>query len=155
MGLPAVIQRLGHQRWFANLARVLIPPLDRVIGKLTKGRVVALGLIPSMLLTTTGRKSGQPRVSPLSFARDGDAYVVIGSNFGQLHHPAWSANLLAHPEATITVKGERFPVRATLVDGAERDRLRALLLGVWPAYATYEKHAGGRRLRIFRLDRVR
>jgi deazaflavin-dependent oxidoreductase (nitroreductase family) len=154
MGVPSLIQRLGHRRWFAGLARVVVPPLDKVVGRLTRGRVVALGVIPSMLLTTTGRKTGQPRVSPLSYAKDGDSYVVIGSNFGQPNHPAWSANLLAHPEAVVTVGGRTIRVRATLAEDAERDRLWALLLAVWPAYATYAQRSG-RHLRIFRLDRVR
>jgi len=148
------VQRLGHQRWFSPLARRVVPPIDRLVIRVTKGRVVALGLIPSLVLTTTGRRSGQPRTAPISYAPDGDSFVVIGSNWGQHDHPGWSANLLAHPEATIVVRGERIPVRATLVEGPERDRVWALLLRVWPAYVTYERRASNRHLRIFRLDRV-
>jgi deazaflavin-dependent oxidoreductase (nitroreductase family) len=131
-------------------------PLDRLIGKLTRGRFVALGLrdVPSMLLSTTGRRSGQARATPLLFAPDGDGFVVIGSNWGQQHHPAWSTNLLADPTATVTVGGRSIPVRARLVDGVERVKLRGLLLEVWPAYATYEQRSGGRDLRIFRLEPV-
>lgn len=104
-----------------------------------------------MLLTTIGRKTGQPRTTPLLFAPDGDGYVVIGSNWGQPHHPAWSGNLLADPSATILLDGRTIPVRATLVDGDDRARLRESLLRVWPAYATYETRSGGRDIRIFRL----
>lgn len=128
--------------------------LDRLLGVATKGRFVALGQreLPSMLITTTGRTSGQPRTSPLLYAPDGDAFVVIGSNWGRAEHPAWSTNLIAHPEAVVTLGGRRIPVVGRLVEGEERERLRGLLLAVWPAYETYERRAAGRRLRIFRLQ---
>jgi deazaflavin-dependent oxidoreductase (nitroreductase family) len=149
--LASLVRRLGHRRWFARAGRLLVPA-DRLVGRLTRGRVVALGLLPSLLLTTTGRRSGQLRTTPLLYVRDGESFVVIGSNWGQASHPAWSGNLLAHPHATVTVGGRVIPVRATLAEGPERERLRGLLLEMWPAYATYEQRAGGRHLRIFRLD---
>ncbi len=151
MPIADLARRLGHKRWFARLFRMLVP-LDRALGRVTKGRVVALNLdgLPSMLITTTGRVSGEPRTNPLLYVRDGDGYVVIGSNWGQPNHPAWSANLLADPLATVTLDGRRIPVRATLGTGAERERLLGLLLVMWPAYQTYIERAG-RQIRIFRL----
>ncbi|HET6212885.1 MAG TPA: nitroreductase/quinone reductase family protein [Micromonosporaceae bacterium] len=151
MFLTSLAQRLGHRPWFARVFRGLVP-LDRAVGRLTRGRFVALGLVPSLLLTTTGRRTGRSRTCPLLYVRDGDAYVVIGSNWGRPGQPAWSGNLLTDPVATVTVGGTAIPVRATLVRGADRDRLRTRLLAEWPAYATYEQRAAGRRLRIFRLD---
>ena len=152
----SLLRRAGRAEWFARLARPLVP-LDRALGRLTRGRFVAFGLpgLPSLLITTTGRRSGEPRSNPLLYAPDGSAFVVIGSNWGQRHHPAWTANLLANPEATVMVDGERFPVRARLVAGPERARLRELLLDVWPGYAGYERRSGGRDLRMFRLERRR
>jgi deazaflavin-dependent oxidoreductase (nitroreductase family) len=152
--LGRLAQRLGGQPWFAVVGRAYVR-VDRLLGRATKGRLVALGQreLPSLLITTTGRRSGQPRTQPLLYAPDGDAFVVIGSNWGQAAHPAWSTNLLAHPDAVVTVAGQRVEVTARLVDGPERERLRALLLTVWPAYATYEQRAAGRRLRLFRLER--
>jgi deazaflavin-dependent oxidoreductase (nitroreductase family) len=154
--LSSFAQRLGHQRWFSALGRAMTP-VDRLVARLTKGRFVALSMreLPSLLITTTGRKSGQPRSNPLLYVRDGDAYVVIGSNWGQEQHPAWSTNLLAHPRATVTVRGESIPVRARLADGAERERLVGLLRAMWPAYETYADRAQGRQLRVFRLERER
>jgi deazaflavin-dependent oxidoreductase (nitroreductase family) len=148
----AFVQRLGHQRWFAALGRRMTP-VDRGVQRLTRGRLSAIGRhgLPSMLLTTTGRRTGQPRVQPLLFARDGEAYVVVGSNWGQRHQPAWSTNLLANPDAVATIDGRPVPVRATLATGAERDRLWAMLERVWPAYPEYERRAAGRDLRVFRL----
>ncbi|MCB0945391.1 MAG: nitroreductase family deazaflavin-dependent oxidoreductase, partial [Mycobacterium sp.] len=74
------------------------------------------------LLTTTGRKSGLQRTSALSYLRDGDRLLVLGSNFGQRHHPGWSSNLIAEPEATVALGGTEIPVTATLLTGAERER---------------------------------
>jgi deazaflavin-dependent oxidoreductase (nitroreductase family) len=145
---------MGRHEWFARMGRAMVP-LDRALSKLTKGRFVAVGLrdLPSLMITTTERKSGQPRANPLLYAPDGDAFVVIGSNWGQTSHPAWSSNLLADPQATVTLGGKVVHVNARLVRDDERVRLRAKLLEVWPGYADYERRAGGRHLRIFRLER--
>jgi len=153
--LVAGVRSLGHKRWFARAGRILVP-VDRALGILSKGRFVAFGVrdLPSMLITTIGRKSGQHRTNPLLYARDGDGFVVIGSNWGQEHHPAWALNLVANPVATVTLGGKAIPVRATLAEGAERERLLALLMSLWPAYATYAKRAGGRELRVFRLAAI-
>ncbi|WP_428961427.1 nitroreductase/quinone reductase family protein [Micromonospora fluostatini] len=148
--LGTVTRRIGHHRWFGAVVRLLVP-LDRAIGRLTRGRVVALGLLPSLVITTTGRRSGQPRSNPLLYVPDGDAYVVIGSNWGQQHQPAWALNLRAQPLAEVTLGGRRFPVRADLATGTERERLWDLLVAEWPAYRTYVRRAGGREIWIFRL----
>lgn len=150
--ITSFLRRIGGTRPFSLVGRAYVP-VDRMLGRVGKGRVLALGM-PSLLITTTGRTSGKPRTNPLLYARDGDAFVVIGSNWGQAHHPAWSGNLLADPLATVLVHGKQLRVRAQLAEGAERDRLRALLLEVWPGYASYEKRAQGRFLRIFRLAPV-
>ena len=107
----SLAQRLGSYRWFARLGRALVPA-DRLVARATKGRVVALGLAPSLIITTTGRKTGQPRTQPLVYAPDGDGFAVIGSNWGQTTHPAWSANLLAHPHAVVRLKGRTITVDA-------------------------------------------
>ena len=89
---------------------------------------------------------------PLLYLPDGETFVVIGSNFGGERHPAWSLNLLANPEAIVTVHGKAVPVRAHLAQGEERDQLLAALKELWPAYSSYEKWASHRTLRIFRLS---
>lgn len=149
--LGTLTRRLGHHRWFGAVARLLVPA-DRLVGRLTHGRVVALGLVPSLIITTTGRRSGQPRSTPLLYVPDGLAFVVIGSNWGQPHQPAWALNLIADPVATVAVRGQRIRVRAQLASGAERDRLWRLLVTEWPAYRTYVQRAGGRDIWIFRLE---
>ncbi|MFR9775517.1 nitroreductase family deazaflavin-dependent oxidoreductase [Micromonospora sp. MS34] len=148
--LGTLTRRLGHQKWFGATMRLLVPA-DRLVGRLTKGRVVAFGLVPSLVITTTGRRSGKPRSNPLLYVPDGDTYVVIGSNWGQQHQPAWSLNLLAQPAAEIDVRGRRISVRADLISGDERERLFTRLVDEWPAYRTYVERAGGREIRVFRL----
>jgi deazaflavin-dependent oxidoreductase (nitroreductase family) len=150
-----VIRSLGHQRWFAAFGRKAVP-IDRWLQRTTGGRVTVIGrsALPTLLLTTRGRKSGRPRTVPLLYARDGDRFVVTASNWGQEHHPAWSGNLLACADATVSLPGRReIPVRAALVEGAERDRVWPLVIRVWPAYDTYVERSG-RVIRMFVLTPV-
>ncbi len=91
-----------------------------------------------LLLTTTGRKSGEQRTTPLIHVADGERrWVVIASKGGAPEHPAWFANLEADPNATIQVKADVIPVRMSVVEGPERERLWGLMTGVWPAYDDY------------------
>jgi deazaflavin-dependent oxidoreductase (nitroreductase family) len=93
---------------------------------------------PTLLLTTTGRKSGEPRTSPLIFARDGDDYLIVASVGGMPKHPAWYHNLRADPNASIQVKGDRFDVVAREASAEEKPRLWAIVNEVWPNYETYQ-----------------
>lgn len=149
----STLRRLGHQKWFARLGRSLVP-VDRALGRLTKGRFVAFGQreMPSLLLTTTGRRSGRPRTVPLLYMPNDDSFVVIASNWGRDHHPDWSFNLLAHPNASVLFNGRTVRVTAHLAAGAERRRLLDLLVSMWPAYTTYQERAAGRTLKVFRLE---
>ncbi len=138
-------------RWFTPFARAAVP-VDRLVSRVTRGRVVALGMLPSLLITTTGRKTGLARQNPLSYLRDGDAYVVVGTNWGQGRPPAWVFNLLATPVATVTVRGADLAVRAEEVTGpADHDRLWRAIVARWPSYQVYLETSGGRPVRIFRL----
>jgi deazaflavin-dependent oxidoreductase (nitroreductase family) len=92
-----------------------------------------------LLLTTQGRTSGEPRTTPLIHRTDGDRWVVVASKGGAPEHPSWYENLLADPEATIQVKGDEIPVRATTATGEERSRLWSLMAEVWPAYDDYKQ----------------
>lgn len=130
-------------------------PLDRRLMVRTEGRRTVLGPVgaPTMLLETTGRKSGQRRLSPLLFARDGGTIVVVGSNFGQQHHPAWTGNLLATPEAVAVVRGTRIPVRADLLAGEDAERAYALMIDVAATYSVYQGRTD-REIRVFRLTPI-
>jgi deazaflavin-dependent oxidoreductase (nitroreductase family) len=91
-----------------------------------------------LLLTTQGRTSGEPRTTPLIHRTDGDRFIVVASKGGAPEHPSWYENLLANPHATIQVKHEEIPVRATTAEGQERGRLWSLMTEVWPSYDDYQ-----------------
>ena len=93
---------------------------------------------PTLLLTTTGRRSGQPRTAPLIFARDGDDYLVVASVGGMPKHPAWYLNLQADPSAQIQVKAEVRDVIARTATDEEKPRLWRIVNEVWPNYDTYQ-----------------
>ncbi len=80
-----------------------------------------------LLLTTTGAKSGQPRVAPLAYWQEDGRYIVLASMMGAPHHPDWYHNLVAHPDVMVEVGDERFPARAHAATGPERERLVAFL----------------------------
>lgn len=92
---------------------------------------------PTLLLTTTGRRSGEERTTPLIFGRDGENYVIVGSQGGAPKHPSWYLNLSAKPEVGVQVKGDRFRARARTADPAERQRLWPLMAEIWPHYDEY------------------
>ena len=92
----------------------------------------------ALLLTTTGRKSGEPRASALIFARDGDDYLVVASVGGMPKHPAWYLNLRADPHAHIQVMDEQLDVTARTADDDEKPRLWAIVNEVWPNYDVYQ-----------------
>nr|MDT0667511.1 nitroreductase family deazaflavin-dependent oxidoreductase [Micromonospora sp. DSM 115978] len=96
--------------------------------------------VATLLLTTTGRHSGQPRTSALIFGRDGDDYLVVASKGGAPEHPQWYRNLTANPQAEIQVRAQRLSVVAHVadVDDAERSRLWKIMTGVWPNYDAYQ-----------------
>jgi deazaflavin-dependent oxidoreductase (nitroreductase family) len=99
----------------------ILTPVDHELLRRSKSRSTILGPIgvPLLLLTTTGRKSGQRRQIPLTYMREGDRLFLLGSNFGQAAHPAWSSNLLADPNAWVTMGGKEITVVATQLTGAE------------------------------------
>jgi deazaflavin-dependent oxidoreductase (nitroreductase family) len=92
-----------------------------------------------LLLTTKGRSSGQERTTPLIHRVDGDRWVIVASKGGAPDHPGWFKNLEAEPEAEIQVKDEQIPVRASVAEGEERDRLWTAMTEVWPDYDEYQK----------------
>lgn len=94
--------------------------------------------VPILLLITTGRKSGEPRTTPLIFGRDGDAYVVIASVGGAPRHPAWYLNLVADPNVSIQVRDEHLAAVARTASDAEKDRLWGVMQDLWPNFDVYQ-----------------
>jgi deazaflavin-dependent oxidoreductase (nitroreductase family) len=94
---------------------------------------------PLLLLTSTGAKSGQTRVNPLAYTRDGDRYVIIASKQGAPTNPDWYHNVVAHPEVTVEVGPDSFPAHAVVAEGSERDRLYSAQAALMPGFAEYER----------------
>jgi len=92
----------------------------------------------ALLLTTTGRKTGQPRTQPLIFASDGDDYLVVASMGGAPKHPSWYLNLVDNPDAEVQVKGDVIPVRAHTATDEEKPRLWKIVTEQWPNYDVYQ-----------------
>ncbi len=95
--------------------------------------------MPVLLLTTIGRKSGKPRTVPLTYLRDGSAYVITASYGGLPRNPAWFLNLESHPEATIQVKKRQMQVKTETANPEKKRELWARLMEVAPGYANYQK----------------
>jgi deazaflavin-dependent oxidoreductase (nitroreductase family) len=91
-----------------------------------------------LLLTTEGRKSHEPRTTPLIHRTDRDRWVLVASKGGAPNNPGWFENLMANPDAVIQVKDETVPVHASTAEGEERSRLWSLMREVWPAYDDYQ-----------------
>ena len=145
------MQKVAGTEGFLRVAPKIVPRLDRAVHRLTRGRVsLSQAVVPSLVLHTTGAKSGLPRETPLACLPDGDGWYVVGSNFGQASHPAWTANLLAHPDAAVTIRAKRTDVRARLLDDDEKAQVWPRLTAVWPTYDRYVERSG-RNLRVFRL----
>ena len=155
MASPRALRRpvawLARTRAFRAVGPRIMPPFERAMHRLTRGRMQASGLlVPSLVLHTTGAKTGLPRDTALMYCPDGDDMLVTGSNFARGAHPAWTVNLLQHPDAAASVRGRRVPVRAALVPSDQREAVWTKLEENWPGYREYERSAG-RELRIFRL----
>jgi len=94
--------------------------------------------VTTLLLTTTGRRSGQPRTTPLIYGRDGDRYLVVASRGGAPQHPAWYENLVAKPEIEVQVMADRFKARARTAAKAEKPALWTIMAKIWPPYEEYQ-----------------
>jgi len=138
------------------LHRHLMAPADKRLMHLTGGRVhFGRGVMPLVLLRTKGAKSGVEREVTLAYFTDGDDVVLIASNYGQAKHPAWYHNLIANPRCQLFAEGNAnsggvFVARPT--EGADRDRLYALVEQYASNFSSYAAHTKGiREIPVLRL----
>jgi deazaflavin-dependent oxidoreductase (nitroreductase family) len=94
--------------------------------------------VPTLLLTTRGRRSGEPHTLPLIYGRDGDRLLIVASRGGAPRHPAWYLNLTADPHVEVQVKGDRFPATAHTAGADEKPRLWRTMTSIWPDYDQYQ-----------------
>jgi deazaflavin-dependent oxidoreductase (nitroreductase family) len=99
--------------------------------------------VPTLLLTTRGRKSGKLRRTALIYGEDGEGrYLLVASKGGAPEHPSWYLNLAAHPEVEVQVGADKFAARARTADAQEKPRLWQLMTSIWPDYDGYQKKTG-------------
>jgi len=140
--------------WMADHANQYISSggTDGHMYKITRPGVPEL-TVRSLLLTTTGRKSGEKFVFPLFYGNDGDSYIVVASKGGAPQHPGWYRNLLANPDVDVQVGTAKLKARARTATGAERTRLWVKALEFWPPYAEYQQKTE-REIPVVLLDPV-
>ncbi|MEU0369817.1 nitroreductase/quinone reductase family protein [Streptomyces sp. NPDC006283] len=157
-----LVQKISATRAFAKAAPHVIPAVDRAVHRLTGGKVLpSARMLPGLVLTVRGARTGLPRRTPLACvpekasvkaSQEAGTWLLVGSNFGRPAHPAWTTNLLAHPDAEVSLHGETIPVRATLLTGELRATAWESALRFWPPYAAYQARVP-REIRVFRLTR--
>jgi F420H(2)-dependent quinone reductase len=139
---------MAFPAWMVRASGKLNVPVYR----LTRGRVGnKVGKAPVLLLTSTGRRSGQQRTAPVAFMHDGTNVIVIGSNAGN-NEPAWSLNLKANPDAQIEIGPQRSQVRARLAEGDERARLWQAMNAQYEGFDAYKAKAGRDDIPVFALE---
>jgi len=109
--------------------------------------------VPSLLLTTVGRKSGEKFVFPLFYGEDGNSIIVVASKGGAPEHPGWYKNLSANPEVEVQIGTKKLKAKARTTTGAERERLWQKAVKFWPPYADYAKKTE-REIPVVLLDPV-
>jgi len=130
--------------------------VDRVITKVTGGRSSFAGLVtgvPTVMLTTIGAKSGEPRTVAVYGIPHLDGVALIASNFGGAKHPAWYHNLKTNPKATVSVGRDTWEATARLATPGERDEIWAKGIAMYPGWTKYEVRAGNRHIEAFILSR--
>ncbi|MRX42369.1 nitroreductase family deazaflavin-dependent oxidoreductase [Agromyces kandeliae] len=151
----AVVAPLTRTRLFRLVGPVILPPIEAVLGALSGGRLqLASLLVPSLVLHSVGARTGAPRHVHLMYTPDGRGRAIVaGTSFARDRHPGWTYNLIANPDAWITVRDRTLRVRATRVPAAERDAAWARIEAQWPGYRGYERDSG-RVVRLFVLRPV-
>jgi deazaflavin-dependent oxidoreductase (nitroreductase family) len=136
--------------------RALIGRTEQALRRMSKDRIGVLDLVglPSIQITVPGRKTGIPRTTPLQYVPDGDAFLVVGSNWGSAKHPAWAANLMAARQVTVRRRDEQFTASVRMLTGDEREQAWHKAVDFWPNYEIAHDLAGGRQFRLFTLERI-
>jgi len=147
--LPAAYRLLMKRRTLTTWS-------ERMVRRMSSNRFGVLDLVglPSILITVPGRRSGIPRTTPLQYVPDGEAFFVVGSNWGSATHPEWSANLIAAHHVTVRRRDEQFTASVRMLTGDEREHAWHKVVEFWPNYQIAHELAGGRQFRLFILERI-
>jgi deazaflavin-dependent oxidoreductase (nitroreductase family) len=154
--LRKAVKAFGASRPGAWVFARTLRRLDDLIGRLSRGRTSAPQLLAGLAvldLTTTGRRSGQPRTSHLIGFPMGDSVALLGTNFGQESTPAWVFNLEAEPHAKVSYHGRTVPVVARPANEVEFEQVLTEAASKYAGYAKYRQRIGSsRRLRVFVVE---
>ncbi len=146
-------QWVSGKRWFSRVMPHVIPHLDRAVSRVTGGKTTLTRmLMPMVMLHTIGAKTGKERETPLAAFPFKGGWIVIASNFGREKHPAWSGNLLAHPDVHANPGTGKVAVHARLLEGAERQEAWDHVLTRWSTFSTYDERTPNREIRVFHLE---
>jgi deazaflavin-dependent oxidoreductase (nitroreductase family) len=143
---------LGRQPWFNSLGPRVFAPVDAWLYPRMHGSIVSAGppVLPLLLLTTRGRRSGRPRSVPLLYTQLDARLIVVASNWGRRQHPAWSENLLADPRCVVQIGCRTYDVRARLLPAHAKAAVWPRLRSFCPVWEVYAEQSG-RDLRVFVL----
>ena len=143
--------RVGALPWMPKLLPQIVRT-DQLLERVTGGRVTVLDIagLPNMWLTTTGRKSGLQRRTPLLCVPDGDRILIAGSYFGGPREPLWVKNIEADPEVTVRFRNETSRLQARRLTGEERSAAWSVMVRTWPNFALYEQRTD-REIKVFEL----
>jgi deazaflavin-dependent oxidoreductase (nitroreductase family) len=154
-----MVERAGHRRAFAALARRLAP-LDALIFEHSGGRLTILGpqgagLPPTLLLTTTGRRTGRSRTTPVMYLTTDSGLAITSESFGQARPANWPQNLDADSHATAQIDDRARPYIARPATAEEVERLWPRFLAIWPAHQSYLDRSGVRRMFVLEPAKTR
>jgi deazaflavin-dependent oxidoreductase (nitroreductase family) len=145
------LQAFAQTKLGGKLFLTVLPAIDRRLLPLSRGKLSTGPGQPLLLLHTRGAKSGRERTTPLLATKSGELLLIVASRAGDVRHPGWFYNLRAHPDVEVTVRGRRYPMRARIAKGEERERLWALVCDNYSGYATYQRRAPHRLVPVVAL----
>jgi deazaflavin-dependent oxidoreductase (nitroreductase family) len=155
--LQRAVRRVASTKYGAAFFSKVARWMDDVLLRVSKGRMTGPGVLaglPTVFVTATGARSGQPRTVPLVGIPVGDALALIGTNFGQRSTPAWYHNLRANPDAEVSYRGRHARVRAREAVGAERDAIWRQGVETYAGYAAYQRRITHRDVHVMVLEPV-
>jgi deazaflavin-dependent oxidoreductase (nitroreductase family) len=149
--LTPLAVRIGAVPWMPKLLPQIVFA-DRTLQRVSGGRVTVLDIagLPNLVLTVKGRKTGEPRSTPLLYVPNGEAVLIAGSYFGGPKEPVWVKNIEADPHVTVQRKRVIEAMVARRLDGDERAAAWQVMLETWPNFATYEERTD-RTIKVFEL----
>ncbi len=155
--LNRIVRWVAAKRWPSAILAQLMHRMDPPLLRLSKGRYSVLRLLaglPLITVNTIGAKSGQPRPVPLVGIPHNGALIVIASNFGRTHYPAWYYNLRANPQVDVIIQDQTIRCQARETEGEEYEQLWQIIVKMYIGYANYKTRAAHREIPVLLLEPI-